>query len=474
MWYNVTDFVNAGTVNTATTTKINATVGGFDGRVYGLVLVVVYEGGDNPKDVQYWINDGNDGLHYGTWKAGNPVPYDTGTTTFDGAVDSSDIVTVANLTVVHLTAYEDSDTCVKGCCDKCLKFNGQELNTSMVDSNTFELNTWDVTYYVNSSGNNAWYTRLDDDCNDNYVSITNAILVLERGAVTKSDLTITAIKPYHYAWSEEQGIPEGAPWFNLTNYVNITVNNIGTEVADNFAVALYADDELIGSEAVAGLSAGGSKDVKITWVPEGKDPLSWTDTAEGALCSYVDTSTVYKLKAVVGEDNAVTESNDGNNILIEDQEVAWNGFASDVHLENYVHGKMKGGMIYTTGDGQYHGRDRTEYGTYTNVSYDLDVPVSIKLARLYVYYTWAQQPKYKAPKIGVTLNTPSGTVHELYMGRSYNDIAGEVTPYKYVWGTYAYNITEYVNESGTYVAEITNLNNAVSYTHLTLPTICSV
>jgi hypothetical protein len=153
----------------------------------------------------------------------------------------------------------------------------------MVDSNTFELNTWDVTDSVNSSGNNAWYTRLDDDCDDNYVSITNAILVLERRAVGESDLAITAIKPYHYAWSEEEGIPKGEPWFNLMNYVNITVNNIGTEVVDNFAVTLYADDELIGSEIVEGLSAGGSKDVKIEWVPDGEDPLRWTDTAEGAV-----------------------------------------------------------------------------------------------------------------------------------------------------------------------------------------------
>jgi hypothetical protein len=457
MWYNVTELVKEGTVNTATTTKINATVGGFDGRVYGLVLVVVYEGGDNPKDVQYWINDGNDGLHYATWKGGDPTPYDTGTTTFDGTVDTGN-VTLANLTVVHLTAYEDEDTCKKGCCDKCMKFNGQELNTSMVDSNTFELNTWDVTGYVNSSGNNAWYTRLDDDCDDHYVSITNAILVLESGAEVEPDLTVTAIKPYHYAWSEEQGIPKGEPWFNLTNYVNITVNNNGTEVADNFAVTLYADEELIGSETVADLSAGGSKDVKIEWVPEGEDPLSWTDTAEGALCSYTDTSTVYKLKAVVDEDNEVAESNDGNNILIEDQEVVWNGFASDAPLHNYVHGKIKGGMVYTTGDGQYQGLDCTKYGTYNNVCYDIDVPGSVKFARLYVYYTWAQ-PKYKSPKIGVTLNTPSGTVHELKLERSYNDIGGEVTPYKYVWGTYAYNITGYVNESGTYMAEITNLNN---------------
>jgi hypothetical protein len=177
MFYNVTDLVNAGSTNTATTSKINATVGGFDGRVYGIVLVVVYEGGDNPKELQYWINDGHDALRYAyaTWP---PVVHDAGTTDFAGTVDTCN-VTSANLTVVHLTAYEDSDTCIKGCCDKCLKFNAQELNTSMIDTNTFELNLWDVTKYVNSLDNTAWYTRVDDDCCDNFISVTNAILVLE-------------------------------------------------------------------------------------------------------------------------------------------------------------------------------------------------------------------------------------------------------------------------------------------------------
>ena len=161
MYYNVTDLVNAGSTNTATTSKINATVGSFDGRVYGIVLAVVYEGGDKPKDIQYWINDGSDALNYVT-------PHNNGTTYFDGDVFGS--VTDAKLTVVHLTGYDPS-------CANCLEFNEHELDTSMVDSNTFELNTWDVTSYVASSGNNAWYRRGEDP----YVNVCNAILTLESG-----------------------------------------------------------------------------------------------------------------------------------------------------------------------------------------------------------------------------------------------------------------------------------------------------
>jgi hypothetical protein len=157
IYYTVTDLVTAGAVNTATTTKINATVGAFDGRVYGIVLVVVYEGGDNPKNIQYWINEGSDGLN---------DQHNDGTTDFAGTVSGS--VTDAELTMVHLTAYE-----YPGCAD-CLQFNGAALDTSMVDSNTFELNSWDVTCDVTSSGNDAWYSR----GGDGHVNVCNAILTL--------------------------------------------------------------------------------------------------------------------------------------------------------------------------------------------------------------------------------------------------------------------------------------------------------
>ncbi|MCW3134361.1 MAG: DUF3344 domain-containing protein [Methanophagales archaeon] len=448
MWYNVTDLVNAGSINTATTSKINATVGGFDGRVYGIVLVVVYEGGDDPKDIQYWINDGCDALHYAyaTWPF---VAHDSGRAYFNGTVNT-DVITKANLTVVHLTAYEP-------CCDSCLEFNSHNLNTSIVDSNTFELNSWNVTDYVVSAGNNIWYWRGDD----HYINVANSILVLERGAVKKPDLIITAIKPYHYEWLAGYGIPKGEPWFNLMNYVNVTVRNNGTAAAGRFEVKLYdADDELIGSETVAGLAANTTTDVKIEWKPEGEDVLGWVDTVEGAKITHHDTSKNYTLRAVVDEDKEVLESSEGNNELIKEQKVVWNGFSSDEPLENYVHGDVKGGIIYTTGNGQYCGVDcnGTKYGTYNDVSYELEVPGDTKLARLYIYYTWSQ-PSYKSPKIGVTLNTPSGDVHALNMERSYNDIKGDFNSHRFTWGTYAFNITSYVNESGTYVVNITNLND---------------
>jgi hypothetical protein len=104
------------------------------------------------------------------------------------------------------------------------------------------------------------------------------------------DLAITAIKPYHYEWSEEANRAKGSPWFNLKNYVEVTVENNRNATAESFEVTLYADDKPIGSKQVEGLLAGDAIDVTFEWEPEGEDPLSWEDSAEGAILSYTDTN----------------------------------------------------------------------------------------------------------------------------------------------------------------------------------------
>lgn len=279
-------------------------------------------------------------------------------------------------------------------------------------------------------------------------------------SIDMPDLIITAIKPYHYDWSDEYGIAKGEPWFDLTNYVNVTVKNNGTAAAENFEVKLYADGELIGSKTVDKLSKGKDTEVKSEWTPEGEDPLSWTDTAKGAICSYEDTSKEYSLRALVDESDEIIEGDEDNNELTKEQEVVWNGYIADEHLENYVHDELEGGILYTTGDGGYRSYDNGDSGTddtYYNINYDLQIQGSVKLARLYIYYTWAK-PSYKAPKIDAVLETPSGDSHNLKMEQSYNDIKGDFGADIYAWGTYAYDITNYVQESGSYILSVKNLN----------------
>jgi hypothetical protein len=278
-------------------------------------------------------------------------------------------------------------------------------------------------------------------------------------------IAITAIKPYHYEWSEEYDLARGSPWFNLKNYVEVTVENSRNATVENFEVTLYTDDKPIGSKPVEGLSADDTIDVTFEWEPKGKDPLSWADTAEGAILSYTNTNWDCTLKAVVVEDDKEIAVNETN------QEVAWNGYMADAPLEFYEHDTAKGGILYTTGDGQYRsgdsGDDGTKYGTSYSINYDLDIADGAKLARLYIYYTWSkpkQAGEPKAPKIGVTLETPFGNSEDLSMEKSYNDIKGDLPePYDtykyYAWGTYAYDITDYMKESGTYVVSVTNQND---------------
>ena len=245
----------------------------------------------------------------------------------------------------------------------------------------------------------------------------------------------------------------------FTKYVDVTVKNNGTADADAFNVSLYADGELIGEQTITNLSSGSNETLVFKWRPE--DPLVWTDIAEGAILTSTSNPRTYTLRAVADEDDRIEESDESNNNLTASEGVFWDGYMADDPLENYAHGKVRGGMIYTTGDGWYHsgegGAPGTVYGTYSELPYDLEIPGDTKLARLYFYYTWAK-PSYKAPKLGITLKTPSDDIHVLNVEKSYNDIKG-YGGWNLAWGTYAYDITGYVTESGTYVVNITNLND---------------
>lgn len=304
------------------------------------------------------------------------------------------------------------------------------------------------------------------------LACTLLLLVLMIPAVSADiDLEPTDINPYHYYKAGKGGGYFGDPWLNLTNGVRVQVRNYGSDeiAANSFNVSLYVNDTLI-EEKIFDLPLRANTVKKIRfemWKPAGGDnPLTWTDTAQGALGTYTDTSKTYTLKVVVDEAGVVAESNETNNNKSVSQLVVWNGYTADHPLENYKHGTVKGGIIYTTGDGTYTSQALNEYGDYVITNYNLQIPCTVKHARLYFYYTWAKwvddwnnyNTTYKCPKVKVTLKTPSGDVHELSMDKSYNDHKGDHGGWRMPWGTYAYDITTYVSESGTYVVNFTNLN----------------
>jgi subtilase family serine protease len=486
--YNVTGNVTMGAANAATAT----TGGTIDGRVYAIMLVTVYSDPSKP-EIQYWINEGSYNLHYSSLS----YPYvqdktfvwfnGTSITPVSARLNTAYLVgTKGEQDYLYYNPANAGDSPYSNMAWDIAKYKEYQLGDEDVADGSqgeyFDLETFTSTNEkplndLISSNNYAVFWRGHDDNNDgkiyaeftpgnpvegeSYVGPTFAALVLEKAAApsVKPDLIPTSIKSYHYEWWEQYNVPKGDPWFNLTNYVNVTVKNNGSGSAAGFKVKLYADNELIGEKTISGLAPGRSAEEKFEWKPTGKDPMSWVDTTQGSKVTYTPTDRTYVLKAAVDETNEVSEVNEANNNLTQSQKVVWNGYIGDQPLQNYISGSVKGGMLYTTGNGAYQGvgSPGTKYGTNYNVNYSLEIPGTPKLSRLYIYYTWGQKPNL-APKIGVTLTTTSGT-HTLSMEKGYNDYKGEFGIWKYMWGMYAYNISEYVTESGNYAVSITNSND---------------
>ncbi len=97
--YNVTNNVSLNAWNNVTATTYTCWPSDLDGRIYGIVLVVVYENTSLAK-IQYWVNEGNVNLHYNMSDPPYNYVLDNTTTWFNGTAYNS---TEANLTVVYYT-----------------------------------------------------------------------------------------------------------------------------------------------------------------------------------------------------------------------------------------------------------------------------------------------------------------------------------------------------------------------------------
>ena len=626
IYYDVAGLVNAGSTNTFSCAYIN---GSIDGPAYGTILVVVLEGGDDPKNITYWVNDGSD--------------YAPGTTYFNGSV-ALGYVTDANLTMVHLTAFEPP-------CADCLEFNGHTLDTSMITSNRLDINTWNVFDYLASSGNNAWSNNGEDD----YVSTTHAILVIEHGedetppytddhnpapdaawvprdtniivhvrddgagvdentivmtvegedvtgnvsiTGTKSDYTLTYNPPSDFEYEQVVNItvsasdltsntmqtdaysftiknidcwqpyttdhdpapdeivvsvdtnitvhvrddhdgvnlstiemtvdgadatdsliitgtpasytviydsptdfeyehvvnvtikasdlnttpnamqyaysftteafgsdlivsmidayhgttyfpdPSIPPCFNLSNEVDVRVENTGSIAASKSNVSLYAGAEFIGKMDVPVIGAKSSVTMQFEWIPAGCD------------CEDGIGQVVYVLKAVADCDNDVDELNETNNESTVQETAYWAGYGADESLVTVMNGTIRGGLLYTTGDGvyetlYYHGDTRA-------VHYDINLPsgATVVLARLNVYYTWSS---HDYPLMEVNIANQTGT-YTVPLAVSYNDrpCDNPAISYDYPFGNYVYDLTPYIRESGICTVRVKNSGNATN------------
>ena len=249
--------------------------------------------------------------------------------------------------------------------------------------------------------------------------------------VPTPDLVITAIDAYH----NDTGYP---PYFNLSNEVNVTVKNIGTGDTGAFNVGLYANDTWIDSQSVSGLGIGMSETVQLKWTPTGID------------CDDGGTKATYTLKAIADCDKTINEMDETNNEGTAEETVYWAGYSADEELIEASHGVIRGGLLYTTGDGGYVGL--YTHGSYKDTQYNIELPAnsSVKHARLNVYYTWS---KHDYPVMEVSIN-------EIVVPPSahYNDRPCEspAIAYEYPWGNYVYNLTSYITDSGSYTVRVKN------------------
>jgi hypothetical protein len=135
-----------------------------------------------------------------------------------------------------------------------------------------------------------------------------------------------------------------------------------------------------------------------------------------------------------------------------------NGYTGDKPLETYIHDSVKGDLYYTIGNSYYSGKFYP--GDVYTVSHSLNLPegATVKLARLYVYWTWSAE--------GVTGRYPemnlSFSGEELKTDREYSDRKGWGS-YDYPSGTWAYDVSTYVNGSGAFSTEIENKGPDASY-----------
>lgn len=234
--YDVTSLTTKGFLTaTATTEEIST---GFDGRVYGIVLVAVYEASDG-EEVKYWINAGNVNLH---------ETNDEALAEFTGSVDV-DKFPVARLTTVYLTGSPgDNDYLYFNDEKLCDGDNCDDIANSM---NYFDFKIFDVIDYLEKEANEARFERGEEG----NLHPVLAVLTLHTEEEGDTDLTVSSVKlPILYAGS--------------SNTISATIENIGEYPAYGFQAALYADNEIVSAASISSLAAGKNRSIDFNWKPD--------------------------------------------------------------------------------------------------------------------------------------------------------------------------------------------------------------
>jgi hypothetical protein len=135
-----------------------------------------------------------------------------------------------------------------------------------------------------------------------------------------------------------------------------------------------------------------------------------------------------------------------------------NGYTADKPFVLYSHESIQGDLYYSTGSSYYS--EKLYPGEVYTVSHSVDLPEgsTVKLARLYNYWIWsAEGITGRDPEMKLSFNEV-----ELEPDSEYSDRKGWGM-YDYPSGTWAYNVSTYINNSGTFSTSIENTGPETSY-----------
>ncbi|MCD4844192.1 MAG: DUF3344 domain-containing protein [Methanosarcinales archaeon] len=233
--YNSTKYTTSG-LNSA----IARTSGTIDGRVNGIILVAVYADNTSEQKVEYWINEGNPNLYSSSdsHPSGNKEAH----AYFSGITNIHP--PAARLSVVYLAGNKGQND--------YLHFNDNKLNGDDVaaSSDSFDLLTFDVTDYLESSSNAKF-----DVGDESYLHPVLAVLTVYTGDLEEeSDLIV-------------KKVAVGELYTNDENIISANIENIGTSPAFGFSTALYSDDIMVSKAQVSSIGPDQNKSVNFTWEP---------------------------------------------------------------------------------------------------------------------------------------------------------------------------------------------------------------
>ncbi len=231
--YDVTSNTTSGPLDAVVTTS-----GDIDGRVYGVMLVAVYEDPDG-EEVEYWVNEGNPNLHETNEEA---------VAEFPGTIDV-DKFTLARLTAVYLAGgYGANDYLYFNDGTLC---DGDNCNDIANSKNYFDFKTFDVIDHLAEDENKATFDRGVEE----RLHPVLAVLTLHTQEEGDSDLTVSNVAvPTLYAGS--------------SNTITATIENIGKDAAYSFQAALYVDDEMVSTASISSLTTDKTRDVDFSWKPD--------------------------------------------------------------------------------------------------------------------------------------------------------------------------------------------------------------